>query len=579
MSVPGPFRCKGLQVRLDRGGMVTAQRRTSTPAGVGELVVPARRTGAPRALFSRLTTADLGFAAVAASMVGWAWFLVFRHIGDAAPLSDEFTYFDAGWRYITWDDDSQHPLPEALNFVHPPLAKLLFGLGQLLSGEPSLAAARAVSGVCTLLTAVVLGTFIGALSNRWAGLFAAGLLVVIPMQVEPQITSFHRAAMVDNVAQLFVMLSVVLAYWWFTTDVDRAPWLAVATGTAIGMATAAKENGFLAVVGCWAVGFVLVALRRQAVAARVVQSVLAAGASLVTFVACYLPFGTTAQRIETSIRFQWHHSSAGHLVDVAGHIAPHQPWWSNFWFAAHSMGTVVTTAIVLLVAAAVLLGRNRVVGWLLSAMAGPVIFHSFVAGVTLPFYWVMWMPPVLGLAAIGAYDLYLLASQLLSRRTSGRRGRPRVAVMGAVSLMVLAPFAPAAYHHTVTVARLTPEAVIPLASLRIEHRLHGTILFDGVPPLETKYYLAGARAYFGFPQRDTRFELAAVDTVVVGKARCEGGVEAAEKALIAVNLADHRMTEIHADRLLTVYQVIAPLLVPTAAETASFHTDDRRIGC
>ena len=43
------------------------------------------------------------------------------------------------------------------NFEHPPLAKYLFGLAQLVVGHSDITADRVVAAICTLLTAVVAG--------------------------------------------------------------------------------------------------------------------------------------------------------------------------------------------------------------------------------------------------------------------------------------------------------------------------------------------------------------------------------------------------------------------------------------
>ena len=366
----------------------------------------------------------------------WAAVTNLARLGYPSAGFDEPYYALAAWRYVHGD----HAAPPAGtvgsfdNFEHPPLAKYLFGFAELFAGHPSVVAARVVAALCTLATAVVLGLWIGSVAGRWTGLGAAALVALLPMSVPGLAFSFGRYAYLDVVAELFAVGAVVLSWYWFRRD-GRVGWrFALATGVCVGLATACKENAFLGVIGPVLAGLVLTVRRPALGWQRLLQTAAAIGASALVFVSSYLWLGHPASDISYLLRYQNYHAKVGHLVTFAGRVALHPPWWAFAWFAQHGLGVGVTVVCLVCAVAAMVLRRDQLVLWCVTALAGPLLFHMFIARVTLSFYWVMWMPALLALVALGVAELAGLAR---SRDVRLRRAGPIAAGLCVALLTVV----------------------------------------------------------------------------------------------------------------------------------------------
>jgi 4-amino-4-deoxy-L-arabinose transferase-like glycosyltransferase len=217
------------------------------------------------------TRSDLWFAISAALLAFWALFQNLYKIGTAPIVADEPTYIIAARRYIQGQVAAPRPVKASNylgatpdNFEHPPLVKYLFGIAQRLDGSPtSLNAPRVVSGLATVLAAAVVAVWIGRVVGRWTGLLAGAMLTVIPEASSGSLGRFDRFAMLDPTASALMVLSVVVAWVWAHRS-GRAGWVyAALTGVAVGLASGAKENGFLG-----AVGPVLLTARRSCCARR-----------------------------------------------------------------------------------------------------------------------------------------------------------------------------------------------------------------------------------------------------------------------------------------------------------------------
>jgi len=469
---------------------------------------------------------------------------------SAAPVtSDEPVYAAAGWGYLhaKWGQASGG------NFEHPPLAKLLFGVAQLVAGHPSITAARAIGAVSTLLTALVLAAWLTRARNLRTGLIAAGLYTLIPTSLMPQLTGLGRTAMLDPVAELFMVTSVALTWLWFTTT-GRTSWRwAIITGIAVGLAAASKENGFLGAVGPVALG---ICTARRSESHRTRQAAVAAAAALTTFAATYLPLGNPLALIDYLIRFQLGQRNNGHLVGYAGRVDEHPRWWANLWFAWHSLGAPVALALIAATTAAVVLRRDRLTAWCLAALAAPVLFHCFLAGNTLPFYWAMWMPALYALAALGTDELLTR----IRRTSSPRYCLPAVALLG----LCAAPVTTAAVVNTARVANLSPVGGAVLAAIRHDYSLTGSVLTTGLPTAELQPYLPNTVILSSLPD-DLRY----VGMVVIGQPRCRQPSDPAVRALLAANEHSGVLHRICSDRLITVYVATSPLARPTSSEIAS----------
>jgi 4-amino-4-deoxy-L-arabinose transferase-like glycosyltransferase len=518
-----------------------------------------------------LRSRSWAFPTVSLLCSAWAVYANVWRFRFPALAADEPTYAIAAWRYIHGD----HALPpvggltNAHNFEHPPLAKLMFGAAQLLVGHPSIPADRLVAAGCTLLTALVVGVWVGRTVERWSGLLAAMLVAVLPMRVPDVDFRFGSYGMLDPVAEMFMTLSVVCAWLWFRRR-GRASWAwAVATGVSVGLAAASKENGFLAAPGVVLLGLLL-ALRSRQLLRRIAQTVVAVTLSALAFAACYLPLGHPVAALRFMLTFQWHHSRTGHFVDVAGALTAHPPWWTFLWFAAHGLGWVVGVASVAACVAAVVLRHDRLVAWCLAALVGPVLFHSLVAGVVLPYYWVMWTPAWLALTAVGVHDLTGVSVRLLSRARRPRLPAVAGALVPAVAVAVFGVPAAADSVHLAT-QRLAGPQRIPLAMAGAN--LHGGLVIGGVPPEQLWDSKLPGPVSYRLPE-----DLWGYDTVAVGHL-CGHPVPAGIRALLGVNLRRGVVHLLYRDATIAVYGGYAALQAPTPAQVAAQPPADASAAC
>ena len=513
----------------------------------------------------------------------WALFQNFFKIGTAPILADEPTYATSGWRYLHGQVSTPpayggSPVAAPGNFEHPPLAKSLFGLAQLVSGTPrDLTASRCVSAAATVLAAVVVGVWLGRLAGRWTGFLTAGLLTVLPQPAGGSDGRFSRFAMLDPVATLFMVVSVVLAWEWSRAAGFRAPgrrrtgrsgWVcAVLTGGAVALAAGAKENGWLGAVGP-VVLVVVGAARsrdRSLVRVRLVQTAVAVAVAAAGFVALYLPISNPISAVRYLVDFQTTHSSDGHSVGFAGRVTTRPPWWANLWFAGHGYGSLLTCVILGAAACAVVVRRDLLVAWCLAAVAAPFVFHCFVAHVALSYYWVMWTPMVLALAALGVREVIRGAG------ARAMRFRGPVAVVAAVAVLVVPVVDSVA--DSVATARIHPAGAQVLPGLMARQGRSGPIVSTGVGEWAYSYYLPSVKVSMTF---DASVH---ADTIVIAKPQCRDPLDPAIRALVAVNEASGGVRQIYSDAAITVYAVVGALTTPTASQVAAQPVSRATDGC
>ena len=551
-------------------GRISTLRSTGVHTGAEEpeLAAPVIRSPARRRQRSGPGPADLAYWGASAVILLWALFLNCFRLGTPDIQTDEPTYAKAAWRYV--HGRVGPPLGgtrafNSANFQHPPLAKWFFGLAQLAAGHESVLADRVVAAAATVLTGTVLAVWVGRAAGRWAGLLAGALVVLLPEAAQTTNLRFGRYGELDPVAELFVAVYLLLMWEWFSRRGRRAWLFAVASGIAIGAAGASKENGFLAAVV--PVLVCILASWREPVqlARRLGQASLAILASLVTLLVTYAPFGSPLQRIRYLIAFQTAHSSDGHLAGFAGRVSWHPPWWANLWFAAHSMGAGVTIFVLASVALACVLRRDRLVGFCLAALAGPVIFHCFIARVAQPHYWTLWGPPLFALAAIGAGE---------AARRLRAMALPAPLKVGAVALALLTPVLASASltRRTATITSYGPEV---LGSVLAQHRLTGPVLASGLYSYQFRYYLPKVPVLMTPPA-----SLVSVETVLIGAPQCRLETDnRTTRGIVAVNLAAGRLRRIHTDPAMTVYAVTGRLVTPSPAQIAAQPPTNLAAGC
>ena len=111
----------------------------------------------------------------------------------------------------------------------------------------------------------------------------------------------------------------------------------------------------------------------------------------------------------------------------------------------------------------------------LSVVVAPIVFHCFLANVALSYYWVMWTPMVLILAALGSAAVITRVTHM------ARTARPAVPIAILTGIAVLAIPATETVAESVTVAQLKPTGVMVVPRLMREHDLHGNLVNAGLP--------------------------------------------------------------------------------------------------
>jgi 4-amino-4-deoxy-L-arabinose transferase-like glycosyltransferase len=554
-----------------------AQADDGDPDAAGRHGSPARASGS-----AGPSTATVLYWMSCAGVLLWALIVNFLRLGPSLIMPDEGTYAEAAWRYVQGTvspairlsaGNTNGPLRigvssaqiNADNFEHPPLGKWLFGLSQLVAGHQSVTADRTVAAIATLLTGVIIVVWVGRVAGRWTGLLAGAFVVLLPEAVQGSAgLRLGRFGLLDPIAELFVVVYLLLMWEWFRSGRRRAWLFAAVTGLAIGAATASKENGFLAAVVPILIWLAVAWREPRLLGRRLAQTVVAVGAGLVVFVGTYLPFSTPWLRIRYLIDFQLIHSDDGHLIGLAGQVTWHPPWWANLWFAGHGMGAAVTIVVLAFAAVACALRRDRLVGFCLAALVGPVIFHCFIAGVALSFYWTLWMPPLLVLSALGVTE---------SVRRLQATSLPRAVQVAPVAVLLVPAVACLSLTaRTADVKPLGPEVLRPVLA---HHGLHGPVLSSGIYQYEYAYYDLGMAAYLTPPR-----SLASIQAVVIGAPQCRLEPDnRTTRAITAVNLAAGRLRRIHVDSAMTVYQVTRPLISPTPAQIAAQPPTNLAAGC
>lgn len=502
----------------------------------------------------------------------WAVFQNFYRLGTPNVLSDEPTYAAAGWRYMTGQVRAPLAVTRAAspfdrtNFQHPPLAKWLFGIAQLPVGQASVTADRVVAALATVLTGVVIALWIGRAAGRWTGLLAGAMTVLLPERTGDSLLRFGRYGFLDPVAGLFVAVYLLLLWEWFTSSTRRRGWVfAAASGVAIGCAAASKENGFLAAVVPMLAVIAAAGRQPRLLGQRLGQAALALVTCLGTFLLTYAPFTSTLQRIIYLVKFQLVHAGSGQLVGFAGRVSGHPPWWATLWFAAHGLGAAVTVFLLCFAAIACALRRDRLVLFCLAALAGPVIFHCFIAGVAQSFYWTPWVPPLFTLAALGVAEA---AGRLRAARL------PAAAGVGAISLVLLVPLL-ASVSQSNRVAAITPTGPPVLGRVLRQHGIAGWTLSSGISRYEYTYYLPHRTFLLRPPP-----SLAGIQAVVIGAPVCRLETDnRTTRSIVAVNLAAGRLRLIHADPAMKVYAVTSRLITPSAVQISQQPPSNLAAGC
>jgi hypothetical protein len=208
--------------------------------------------------------------------------------------------------------------------------------------------------------------------------------------------------------------------------------------------------------------------------------------------------------------------------------------------------------------------RDQLVAFCGAALAGPIVFHCFIAGVALSFYWTLWMPPLLVLTALGVEE---------TARRLQTASLPAVVQVGVPVIALLVPAA-ATLSLAVRTADVKPVGPEVLRPVLAHHGLRGPVLSTGIYQYEYTYYDPGMGVYY------SQHSLASVNAVVVGAPQCRLEPDSrTARTVVAINLAARHLRKIYVDRAMTVYQVTGPLVTPSPAQIAGQPPTNLAAGC
>ncbi len=380
-------------------------------------------------------------------VAGAGLFVAFWHLGAQTPHVDEFTYAGAGWQYV-------HGLLTA-NLQHPPTAKDLYGVAQLVLGE-GVGSARVVAAAASFATGVVLYLWLRRPVGHWGALLAAGWWWTTPRSDSPTwadvasgaAARIDRLALLEPVMVCFAVAAVAAAWravhgvgegerpgsrWWGGPWRAAAGWWAL-SGALLALSATSKVSTAVVVLAIAALPALSGRWRTYATG-----GVVAALSFVVVAAAVYLPVGGL-RAVRFMLAFQGAHDLRGHATVLLGQRVQHAPWWANGVRVVEGVGWPTVAVLVVGVVAALVVRPDRLVAVLGIALAALVVFYA-TTDVALPYYYDAWMPWTIALAAIG----FVRAARL----------RPPVTVVVAVLLVAVTLVPAAVLVRAVAESRVT----------------------------------------------------------------------------------------------------------------------------
>jgi 4-amino-4-deoxy-L-arabinose transferase-like glycosyltransferase len=338
----------------------------------------------------------------------WGLYQSAWNISRANTMADEPIYASAGWSYLHGDFTP--------NLEHPPTAKYLMGLAQLLLGE-GIFAARVLEVVVVMAGGLITFLWLRREIGWYGGLLAGGMWLLLPRGILDDPTRIDRLALLDPIMVFFAVAAMASAWKWIRTG----HWWWIASSGAL-MALSVTSKVSTAVI---LPAFLLLPLMFRRFKEAVIGGAVFVAALIVVFVAVYAPLGVRSA-VGYMLTFQGKHAAQGHTTEVAGVVSVFPPWWAGLWFQVQGTGTLVTGVVIVGVLCALAVKPDRLVVFIATAGALLLGFYLFVASVTLPAYYYAWMWPVYVLAAIGY------------ARLAGLRPRPLALAAAGVAIGVVA---------------------------------------------------------------------------------------------------------------------------------------------
>lgn len=379
-------------------------------------------------------------------MALWGLYLGFWNLGAVNVGTDETVYVNAGWQYVHGN--------LTMNREHPPTAKYIYGLFQLLFGE-GLLSGRVAAALLAFLTGVVIFVWLRGELGWYGALTAAAFWWIVP-RGSGVLVKFDRVVSLEVCMVLFAVCASAAAWFWYRRG---HWWWAAISGAFLALSVTSKVT--TAVLFPSILILVMAARRWRRLAIDLGAYV---GAFAVTFVLLYLPMRMVSA-IRYMLAFQGAHDADGHPINLMGQVVAHPPWWTTLYFAYMGLGVAVAVLVVVAIAAAARSPARVLTVYVAANLALLMAFYLVVAKIALPYYYYVWTWALFVLAAIGVHGLWQ------------RRGVRSFASVIAVVLTAGLLGAGIPESRAVAIERPTGFALVP-GVLR-QHHLDGVVLVTG----------------------------------------------------------------------------------------------------
>jgi 4-amino-4-deoxy-L-arabinose transferase-like glycosyltransferase len=316
----------------------------------------------------------------------WGAYQALWNLGGANYQTDEDVYATAAHQYL----DGRY----GLNLEHPPLAKYLMGVLELVFGQ-GIDSARILSGLCVVGGAAVTFLWLRREIGWWGALIPAGMWLLLPRGVQGDPMRIDRYALLDPTMVFFMIAGLAAGWTWVRSE--RWWWAAIAGALMAASVTSKVSAAVVLPV------FVLLPLLWRRPRIMLVGAGAFVGAFAVVFLTVYAPVGLV-RGVTFMLDFQGRHDDRGHLVNLLGTVYRYPPWWAGLAFAYLGLGllTVVLLALGLLAAVGALIrGPWRLIVFLGSAWLLMLVFYLQISNVALATYYYPWIWFAVVLAGIG----------------------------------------------------------------------------------------------------------------------------------------------------------------------------------
>lgn len=394
----------------------------------------------------------LRWAAVAIVFL-WGACQAFWNLNALTINADEYIYRLAGWEYI-------HGIYN-LNLEHPPTAKYIIGLFELLFG-PTYLAGRIAAATVSFGTGIILWVWLKREIGWYYALIPAGLWLLLPrgMSGAQPGTRIDRLTLLEPFMILFAVAAFAAAWAWYR---DRSWFVLALAGACMGLSATSKVTTAVLLPA-----FLILILGTRRLKTILFACVIFYGTAAAVAVLVYLPLGIR-HALGYMISFQAQQNKVGHLTIVDGVAYAHPPWWTNLNYLLHGTGlvTVIVLAAGILVS---LFAKPRIlIAYLATGLGLLLVFYLAIAQNALTNYYYAWMWAASALTGIGI-------AWLLKRRGPWRIaalivacillvGAVRVSVQTSIEIWQARPFGmarvPDALKHAHVTGRILAEGLAP----------------------------------------------------------------------------------------------------------------------